>query len=341
MKYSISRKAVFLSLAALLIFIIFYKTFSLEKKYEASFLKLGTVVTVICYAEKDIDFSKLSEDLSRKLEEMEKIFSVHDKDSEISYVNHMAGKGPVDVSSPLWEVICFSKELWSETEKRFDPTVYPLLQKWNLTDFEGDNDTAIPEKTEIDRMLLMLSMEKVILENGKVAFANETLSLDLGGIAKGFIIDELVEIVKKDPAVKAGIVNIGGDLRAFIKDHKRLPFRIGIRDPRKKDSLTGYVEIDNGSIVTSGGYERYRKVEKKKYIHIIDPVTGYPVDNGTLSVTVMGESAMRCDGLATAYMILGPEGTEKVLKEEKILFEVERDGKADTIFLNGFELRKK
>ena len=126
------------------------------------------------------------------------------------------------------------------------------------------------------------------------------MSIDLGGIAKGYFCDEGVAILRSY-GIRRGIVNAAGDLVAFDDRETPRPFRIGIRSPAG-DGLETTVEIPGGAVMTSGNYERYVTIEGKRYSHIINPVTGRPA-NQCRSVTILGPSGMVADALATGVAV--------------------------------------
>ncbi|MBN1521037.1 MAG: FAD:protein FMN transferase [Candidatus Aureabacteria bacterium] len=342
---SVLKKKSLAVISALLILFVFlaylvHSYYFRARRYEISALKLGTVVSIIIYAEGPIDLSSVKTRCMEKIEESEKVFSVHREDSEIARMNALAAKRSFPASEMMQEVIRRSRKMHLRTGGAFDPSVFSLLKLWHLSDFEEEDKKGFPHDKEISALMPLLGMDKVILEKeGSVRFANESVSLDFGGIAKGLIIDGLTDMLQREPHVFAGIVNIGGDLKTFILKEDYPSFQIGIRDPEKKEALLGGVEVRNSSVMTSGGYERFREYHKKKYIHILDPMTGRPVENGVLSVTVIGGNAADCDALATALMVLGPEKAKSAIRDEKVFFVVKRHEKTDKIFLNGFELR--
>jgi FAD:protein FMN transferase len=347
MNYERLKRNLLITLSVFILFFvagIYVPRLSREPKaYEISEVRLGTVVSIIFYADKSIDYGYLRESCLKKLDEADRVFSVHREDSELSTLNREASQKPFYPSPPLLDVIRLSRYYRDASGGAFDPTVYPLLKLWKLSDFDEQGEENPPDEQEIKSLLPLLGMDEVdIRENGFIQFKNDKISLDLGGIAKGYIIDDLADFLMKQPGVGAGVVNIGGDLRVFRGDKDSRPMKIGIRDPLNRDAVIGYAEVKEGGIVTSGGYERFRESKGKKYIHIIDPSTGHPVDNGVLSVTVMGGTAVHCDALATAFLVLGPERSLAIAEKEKVkvFFIVQKNGKIEQIPLNGFVLKK-
>jgi thiamine biosynthesis lipoprotein len=129
--------------------------------------------------------------------------------------------------------------------------------------------------------------------------------MDLGGVAKGYAADRAAEALGKQ-GIQNGIVAIAGDIRVMGKRPDGSPWRIGVQHPRDADKTLAVLELSDKSISTSGDYERFRIVNKKRYHHIIDPRTGGP-STGMISATVVGDSGALIDPLATALFIVGPE----------------------------------
>ena len=131
------------------------------------------------------------------------------------------------------------------------------------------------------------------------------MTIELGGIAKGFIVDEAVSYLASH-GIRSGIVEAGGDLRIFGRHPKRDTWRIGVKHPRQtSDALYGIIETREASVATSGDYERYFINKGHRYHHILDPRTGYPASK-CLSVTIVAENALSADAYATGVFVMGP-----------------------------------
>ncbi len=175
---------------------------------------------------------------------------------------------------------------------KFDITVYPVSMLW---DFKNQ---IIPSKAEISEALKNVDYNSIQI-NGKTVNLNGK-KIDLGGIAKGYIADELASFLKNNGA-NEGIVNLGGNVVVFGKEKK-----VGIQTPFE-DSVSAVLSVKDKSVVTSGIYQRYIKNGEKIYHHIIDTDTGYGVENELASVTVIGNSSLDCDAFSTVCMLLGLE----------------------------------
>lgn len=208
-----------------------------------------------------------------------------------------------------------------ETYGAFDITIRPLLKLWGLS---SNNRFAKPSPEEIEQALENVGYEYLEIENGSLV-KTRPVSVDLGGIAKGFIIDRI-----SDSLVKHGsgsfMINIGGDIYIHGNNINSRDgcWSIGLQDPFFQDEMMAILRIcESFAITTSGNYERYIEINGQQYGHIIDPRTGYPVNNTHLSVTVLASNALLADTLSTAFFVLGPEKTKHVLSsypEAQVLF---------------------
>ncbi len=192
-------------------------------------------------------------------------------------------------------------ELSRSTMGAYDPTVYPLVSAWGFT----TGNHRIPSDEEIAKLLTLRGIEKVLIDENGVK-AHDGAMLDLGGIAKGYTGDMLCALLK-EKGVEHALINLGGNVQALGAKPDGSAWRIGIRSPYD-DSLLGAVAVKDKCVITSGAYERcFTGEDGKVYGHILSPFTGKPVDNGTLSVSVICEEGAMGDALSTALFVMGPE----------------------------------
>ncbi len=240
-----------------------------------------------------------------RIEEIVALADRFDRDSEISNLNDKAGEGAVFLSNDLYGIIDKGFSCGQGWQGVFSIAVAPLMDAWG---FGNEPRPAIPSPVEIEELLPRVSLAGVHLypEITAVELA-QGVSLDLGGVAKGFAVDEGLAVLKKH-GITAAYINAGGDIGVFGPKPDGKPWAIGVRDPRNensKDYIKDYIiYVSDGSVVTSGDYERYFIDDGVRYHHIIDPRSGYPA-RGLRSVTIVGPSAMVSDILATTIMILG------------------------------------
>jgi len=225
-------------------------------------------------------------------------FSVYKGNSEISYMNKMAGKAFVPVSADTLTLLEMAKKISGETGGAFSTTAGALTRLWKIRPGGG----VMPDEEEINRQKELVNDADILLdEERKMAkLRRRGQSADLGGIAKGYAADEVRRILIEN-GIQEAVINLGGTVISIGKARS-----VGIQRP---DSLRGVsmgtLRIQNQAVVTSGDYERYFIKDGKRFHHIIDPRTGFPAETDLRSVTVIGDSAAYLDGVSTALFIMG------------------------------------
>ncbi|MFH0824474.1 MAG: FAD:protein FMN transferase [Pseudomonadota bacterium] len=268
-------------------------------------LLMGTFVEV-SLAGPDDAAKEAAAAVMREIQRVEELTSFH-KASALSAVNDAAGKGPVKCDKELLAIIRRALDISRRSDGAFDPTVGPLTKMWG---FSG-GEPRVPEPEHIREALPKVGWHLVKVDEaaGTVELPMEGMSLDLGGIAKGYALERAVEVIARHN-IPAALINAGGDITAVGEKEPGKPWRVGVQDPRDRRAIRAVVELKDRSIVTSGDYERFLIKDDRRYHHILNPKTGYPVE-GIRSVTIMTSDRTIPDGLAAAVFVLG---TEKGLK---------------------------
>ncbi|HIE43941.1 MAG TPA: FAD:protein FMN transferase, partial [Candidatus Omnitrophica bacterium] len=207
--------------------------------------------------------------------------------------------------------------------------------------FEGGKLRQIPKKEEIEKARTRVGWEKIILTSqGEVGFAVDHVSINLGGIAKGYIVDKAIMYLK-EKGIRSALINAGGDMYCLGKKRKGEPWQIGIRHPRKKDAIIGVVKLYDKAIATSGDYEKFFTLHGKRFSHIINPSTGYPVDNNVIQATVIAPICADADALATALMVMGTEKGLRLIEglkdTEAVMIEEDKMGKLLIHYTSGLQ----
>lgn len=235
---------------------------------------------------------------------LEKKLSRFVQDSEVSRINQLAGKAYVAISSETYELLSEAKRLAEISGGLFDITVSPLVDLWDYK-----HSSHMPHECEIRRIRDLVNFRDLLL-NPKVktaALRKEGQSIDLGGIGKGFASDACVNILR-GRGISSAFVNIGGNVSTLGCKPEGSPWSVGIRHPRHENGLLGAVRVSGRAVVTSGDYERYFiDSDGMRRHHILNSFTGYPVDSGLISVSVIYERATIGDALSTAIFAAGIE----------------------------------
>ncbi len=274
------------------------------ERHERTFFVMDTMVDVILWTAKDRSevadiFSQVDDELQR----LHAIFSAFEDDSDVAKISDAAGIEPVQVQPETLEVIQAALDYADMTDGKFDITLAPVLRLYTFGE-----DARVPTQQEIDEKLPLVdySLVEVDMQAGTVFLPQPGMRLDLGGIAKGYVVDVATDMLR-DLGVETGVVNAGGDISFVGPKYDGTPWRIGIKDPtRHRTHQFAVIELEGGAIVTSGDYERYVEQDGVRYHHIIDPADGQPA-RSCKSVTIVAPNAMLADLLSTAVFVMGPE----------------------------------
>ena len=218
----------------------------------------------------------------------------------------------------------------------FDITIGSIKKLWNFS----SNNHFVPNSDDIKKSLEYVDYQLIDIKNHKIKFLSPGVEIDLGGIAKGFAIDEAIRILQKNN-IKDAMVNAGGDLRAICSKLTRGKRKVWINHPRIGNERFGYFQMDNGSVATSGDYGRFFFQDSIRYHHLLNPKTGYPA-NKCISVTILTKEAIIADAMSTTVFVLGPElGMDFVDKFENIeaIILFEQDEKLKWNISNGLKNR--
>jgi len=238
---------------------------------------------------------------------VEELLSKYKIDSEVSKLNRL---GKLKVSADTFYIIKKSKEFYEASSGAFDITVAPLVSLWGFT----NQEYSLPSANKIQETLSLVGSDKIILHTNDnvVEFKLPGMKIDLGAIAKGFALDCAVKELKKRN-INNCLINAGGQIYA-LGDRFGKAWKIAIKDPRKV-GVSSTLELRNQSASTSGDYEQFFLIGNKRYSHILNPKTGYPVDSDIMSITVVASTGLEADALSTAVFVMGRENGQELLKK--------------------------
>lgn len=263
--------------------------------------------------------------VNRLLQEMEGVYSGYLPDSEVSKVNAGAGITAVEVSPEVFDVIRRSLELSEASGGVFDVTVAPLVRLWGIT----TDSPRVPGADEISNAQSYIGWDQAVLdeEAHTVFLPRPGISLDLGAVVKGYAAEKCRDLYEK-AGVTGGIVSLGGTVAAVGTHSDGTPFQIGLRDPKGgSNDIFGVLTGEGRIIATSGGYERHFEEDGKRYEHILDPRTGYPVETDLLSVTAVSGDGLLADYLSTTLYMLGSQVVaDNLNRSEFSVIAVKNDG---------------
>lgn len=274
---------------------------------------LGTVCSIRVL--KGGDKSSIAQAIVR-LHQIEDELSVNKPGSQIDAVNAAAGKAPVTVGPEAIAIVKRGLHYASLSEGSFDPSVGPLVKLWGI----GSDHARLPSPKEVAGAKKLINWKDVSVDEGAstIFLAKAGMGLDLGSATKGYAADEVARILKAG-GVKSAIIDLGGNVLVMGSKPDGTAWRIGLQDPEgQRGAYIGIASLRDQTMVTSGIYERFFIQDGVRYHHILDTKTGYPVQNGLTSVTVIAPKSFDADGVTTMLFSLGREKGMALAKELKL-----------------------
>jgi thiamine biosynthesis lipoprotein len=261
---------------------------------------MGTAIRVELWHEDRRAGEAAMDAVMAEMHRVDRAMSPFKPDSELSRINREAAHGPVRISKEMFNLITRAIEFSEMSEGAFDITFSSVGY---LYDYRKGTK---PTDAEIQKALPGINFHYLLLdrEQQTIRFARPGVRIDLGGIAKGYAVDNGIALLKQR-GIKEALVSAGGDSRVLGDRHGR-PWMIGIRDPRNKEGTVAVIPLADAAISTSGDYERYFEKDGVRHHHIINPKTGKSA-NGVRSVTIIGPDATTTEGFTKSVFILGPE----------------------------------
>ncbi len=256
--------------------------------------------------------------IQKRLKTIESQLSAHKKSSEISHFNRFRGKDWFPVSLDIAKVVQYSLYISNLSNGAFDITAGPLVNLWG---FGPERKIApFPDSQVIQKTKKIVSYKNlgVRLSSPAIKKRISGLNCNLSAIAKGYGIDSIARLLDHNK-INNYMVEIGGEVKAKGKKSENIPWRIGIASPSGKQAeIRKVITLYNMAVATSGDYQNYYKRQGRRYSHSIDPRTGYPIAHELASVTVVHESCMHADAMATAISILGPHDGYKLAVDQDL-----------------------
>ena len=282
-----------------------------NKKVSKDIFAMDTYMTVTAYGKNaENGVNKAVDEINR----LETVLSAEKQESDIYKLNE-TGSGTL--STDTKNIVSKALEINKTTNGAFDISIYPLMVKWGFTTQKYN----VPSKNEISKLLKDVDSSKIIFDekSGNIKL-KENMKIDLGGIAKGYTSNRVMQIFK-ECGVKSGLVSLGGNVQALGTKTDGTAWQIAIENPDKSSDYIGVVSVKDKAVITSGGYERYFEKNGKTYHHILDPETGYPAESGVKSVTIVSDDGTLADALSTSLFVMGKEKALDYWREHKNEFD--------------------
>ena len=296
-----------------------------------SSIKLNAAVQITIYDSQD---KALLDDCLALCDKYELVFSRTNEKSELYKLNHRKDTSdkdpnadgqttpyPVSGTADTWHI---SEDLASllsqglsitrESDGAFDIAIAPLTSLWDFT----AEDPKVPDDAAIQKALPLCSSDGVTIDGQDITLPSDDIQFDVGAIAKGYIADRMKDLLVKK-GVKSAIINLGGNVLCIGSKPDGTPFKVGIQKPfADRNETEAVMDITGKSVVSSGIYERCFKQGGKLYHHILNPQTGYPYDNGLISVTIISDQSVDGDALSTTCFALGLEDGLKFAEKKGV-----------------------
>jgi thiamine biosynthesis lipoprotein len=335
------NKKIIYSLIVVVLGIALASAFFLQKKGKVEYIHnegktQGTYYTATYLQPEGVD---LQQKIETRLHEFDLSLSTYNSASVISRINR--NDTMVRTDSYFETMFKMAQSVSERTNGAFDITVGPLVKAWGFG-LGNSNHSKTPKLSEI---LPLIGYHKVRLVNHKILKDDPRILIDANGIAQGYSSDIIAELLK-DNGCKNYMIEIGGEIVCKGLNPKGQKWQIGI-DKAIDDStnstneLQTILSLTNCAVTTAGGYRKFYIKNGRKYSHIIDPRTGYPVNNNLLSVTVVAPTALMADAYDTPFMVLGVDSCLKLCKSipgmDCYLIYVDKKGKNQVIFTDGFK----
>lgn len=289
---------------------------------------MGTFITITALGEKEERVNKLVNAAYEKINQVDKTMSVFKGKSEVYRLNSPGNKR-IKLTPQTLEVLEEAKRISRLTDGSFDITSAPLLDLWGFY----DGELSVPSQEELEETLKLVNYRGLNLNafNLSATLADPRGKIDLGGIAKGYGVDQAVKVLREG-GLPGGLVNAGGDIRGYGSPETKNNWRVGLQNPLVENDLIAEMDLVLPSVTTSGNYESFFTYQGSKLAHIIDPKTGRPVED-VLSVSVLTDSAVKADGLSTgAFSQSAKEALDTVKKLEGTeLIYIRKDGSGNVL----------
>ena len=275
-------------------------------KYQYTQLHLGVQVRIVLFAEKEADAIAATTLAFAKIATLEDIFSNYRQDSELSRLSKAPTYEPSLVSDELFTVIDFAQSLSQETDGAFDITLGPYIALWK----EARENNRLPDMVKLESATAKVGWQllKVNEEKKSITLNQKSMALDLGGIAKGYILDKALEILSSN-GIQSALIEAGGDIVVSGPPPEKTGWEIDIPGAKPESKIASKAKnLTHAAISTSGDTEQFVDIDGVRYSHVIDPSTGMG-STRRLMVTVIAPTGMVSDSYATALGVM--KGTEQ------------------------------
>ena len=289
------------------------------QRFERSGMKFGTPVNLIFYTSNEKDASEATQAAFELIDRLEYIFSDFQPQSEVNKLcKNSDGKTPIKVSDHLFRVLQQARQVSESSDGAFDVTIRPVIRLWRRAINQKQKKLPDPERLAKAKSLVDYRLVHLDPKDRTVLLEKPGMQLDLGGISKGYIIDQVLELFRKR-GINRALVDIGGDMAMGDPPPEKKGWVVEVaplegRDKAKDHKPFRLLTLSNCAVATSGDTARFVEINGRRYSHLIDPRTGIGITDHS-NVTVIAPDATMADALASAVSILGPEKGLKLIEK--------------------------
>jgi len=281
------------------------------RRFEFTRAEMAVDVRLVFYTETQDIASTAADAAFARVRQLNAVLSDYDPQSELSRLCRSSGPGrPVRVSTDLWRVLALSQTWADRSGGAFDVTIRPVVRLWR----RARRQQQLPDRERIQQALADVGYENIRLdpESRTVELLRPGISIDLGGIAKGYAADEARRVLEKY-TIKSCLVDAGGDMVLGSPPPDREGWRIGVAPLQADGPPSRYLVLAHCAVATSGDAWQHVEIDGRRYSHIVDPRTGLGLTDHS-SVTVVAPDGATADALASAVSVLGPEAGMKLVE---------------------------
>ncbi len=289
--------------------------FTIEQKSDhiiGRFTAMASPCEVLIETQDSVLATHLTSVAHSETKRIEQKFSRYLSNNPMANINHSDGK-PVVIDDEIFRLLEFANSCFQLSEGLFDITSGVLRQAWK---FDGTGNVPTPEAVKV--LMPNIGWQKVKYDQSSIILA-KGMELDFGGIGKEYAVDCVAKLCAEYATTTSVVVNFGGDIQVTRPRQNKQPWHIGIESPDDNNGSTKILKIVSGGLATSGDARRYLLKEGKRYSHILNPETGYPIENAARSVTVAAPYCIQAGLLATLALLQGANA-EAFLQQQGIKF---------------------
>lgn len=273
------------------------------KYYRAEFKAMGTPCDIQLFARTEAEAEYVANIAIADVQRLETLYSRYKTDSFLSEINRIAAAGgAIAVDDETACLLDYTVTCYKQSDGLFDISSGLLRRAWT---FEQDK---LPEQSLIDALLDKVGWHKVSWEKPILRFTISGMEIDFGGVVKEYAVDRAASLCAAQ-GINHGVINLGGDIKVIGPRHDGSPWRVGIRHPRRKDTLLDTISLYQGALASSGDYERCITVNGVRYGHVLNPKTGWPV-RYLAAVSVVGDFCVVAGSASTIAMLKEDQGIE-------------------------------